>query len=157
MKFQGKIFRINLCRCDWLSSDSDLFLFRSSVNDNAGLALGELAWVDDGVVKPINDSLSPWFEFPVDIIRSDLIHKTHTLSFSLPLRNAYKWFIVIVDELISIWLEFKLLLVPFDSDDEWDCVGTAMTGAKMFVKSSMSISSYINSFSLKSDSWFDST
>ena len=29
-------------RCDWLSSDSDLFRFRSSINDKAGLALGEL-------------------------------------------------------------------------------------------------------------------
>jgi hypothetical protein len=65
----------NLFRCDWLSSDSDLFRFRSSVNDNAGLALGELAWVDDGVVKPRIDSLSPWFELDVDVIRSDLIKK----------------------------------------------------------------------------------
>jgi hypothetical protein len=63
-------------RCEWLSSDSDLFRFRSSVDDKAGLALGELGWVDDGVVKPIVDSLSPWFEFVVDIVvRSDLIER----------------------------------------------------------------------------------
>ncbi len=67
---------INLCRCDWLSSDSDLFLLRSSVNDNAGLALGELACVDDGVVRPISDSLSAWFELVV-VIRSDLIEKNN--------------------------------------------------------------------------------
>ena len=65
------------------------------------------------------------------------------------------------DELISIWLnvefEFKLLLVPFGKDEEWDCVGTTMTGAIIVIKLSISISSYISSFSLKSESWFDST
>lgn len=51
--------RNHLFRCEWLSSDSDLFRFRSSVSESAGLALGELACVDDGVVRPIRDSLSP--------------------------------------------------------------------------------------------------